>query len=79
MTLSPDSYIAQIKAALTHSPVIATWTILNEMKLGDRGHFRVRLMLKNGDFVEASEFFRIHEVRIEQQRSRYQWMDQTKT
>ena len=79
MTLSPEGYIDQVKAALNHSPIIATWVILNELTLGNRGHIRVRITLKNGDFVEASEFFSIQEIGIEQQRYRYQWMDQTKT
>ena len=36
------------------------------MALSDRGHFRVRLILANGDFVEASEFFYIGNSGIEQ-------------
>lgn len=79
MTLSPQDYIDTIKEALDHSPIITTWVILNELTLGDRGHLRIRLTLQNGDFVEASEFFCIQKTGIEQQRYRYQWMDQTKT
>ncbi len=79
MTLSAQGYIDRIKADLSHSPILETWVILAEMTLGDRGHFRVRLTLKNGDFVEASEFFCIQATGIEQQRYRYQWMDPTKT
>jgi Family of unknown function (DUF6516) len=79
VTLSAQGYIDRIKAALSHSPILETWVILTEMTLGDRGHFRVRLTLKNGDFVEASEFFCIQATGIEQQRYRYQWMDPTKT
>lgn len=76
---SPADYIAEIKKVLDRSPMIANWTILNEMILGDRGHIRVRFTLNNGDFVEASEFFIISPTGIEQQRYRYQWMDATKT
>lgn len=75
----PADYIAEIKTALNHSPIISSWTLLNEMTLLDRGHIRVRLTLSNGDFVEASEFFTITSVGIQQQRYRYQWMDSTKT
>jgi hypothetical protein len=73
--MSPTDYLATIKAALTRSPVVQEWQIVNEMALSDRGHFRVRLILANGDFVEASEFFYIRNDGIEQQRYRYQWMD----
>ena len=73
--MSPTDYLATIKAALTRSPVVQKWQIVNEMALSDRGHFRGRLILANGDFVEASEFFYIRNDGIEQQRYRYQWMD----
>ncbi|MFM6170696.1 MAG: DUF6516 family protein [Nodosilinea sp.] len=73
--MSPTDYLATIKAALTRSPVVQEWQIVNEMALSDRGHFRGRLILANGDFVEASEFFYIRNDGIEQQRYRYQWMD----
>lgn len=73
--MSPTDYLATIKAALTRSPVVQEWQIVNEMALSDRGHFRGRLILANGDFVEASEFFYIRNDSIEQQRYRYQWMD----
>jgi hypothetical protein len=73
--MSPTDYLATIKAALTRSPIVQEWQIVNEMALSDRGHFRVRLILANGDFVEASEFFYIGNSGIEQQRYRYQWMD----
>ncbi|NJL98827.1 MAG: hypothetical protein HC818_04415 [Synechococcaceae cyanobacterium RM1_1_27] len=76
---SPAGYIAAIKTALDQSPVIATWTLLNEMTLSNRGHIRVRLTLSNGDFVEASEFFSVGSTSIQQQRYRYQWMDPSKT
>lgn len=73
--MSPTDYLATIKEALTRSPIVQEWQIVNEMALSDRGHFRVRLTLVNGDFVEASEFFYIRNNGIEQQRYRYQWMD----
>lgn len=79
MIPSPADHITEIKIALDYSPIVETWTLLNEMTLGDRGHIRVRLPLSNGDFVEASEFFTISPAGIRQQRYRYQWMDTTKT
>jgi hypothetical protein len=45
------------------------------MVLPDRGYFRIRFTLINGDFVEATEFFFLRANGIEQQRYRYQWMD----
>ena len=63
------------KEILTTSPVIENWVVVAEMLLLDRGHFRVRMTLTNGDFVEASDFFHVRENQIEQQRYRYQWMD----
>jgi hypothetical protein len=76
---SVANYIAEIKTRLDHSPIVANWTLINELTLGDRGHIRVRLTLNNDDFVEASEFFVISPEGIQQQRYRYQWMDATKT
>ncbi|MBE9112423.1 hypothetical protein IQ273_23805 [Nodosilinea sp. LEGE 07298] len=73
--MSPTDYLAIIKETLIRSPIVQEWTIVNEIALSDRGHFRVRLTLANGDFVEASEFFYIRNDGIEQQRYRYQWMD----
>jgi hypothetical protein len=69
--MSPTDYLATIKEALTRSPIVQEWQIVNEMALSDRGHFRVRLALTNGDFVEASEFFYIRNNGIEQQRYPY--------
>jgi hypothetical protein len=72
---SPEDYVIGIKAALTRSPAVHEWIIVTELLLFDRGHFRVRLTLTNGDFVEASEFFYLRDNIIEPQRYRYQWMD----
>lgn len=57
MPLSPQRYIQRLKTALNNSQNVQTWTIVDENILGDRGHFRVRFLLTNSDFVEASEFF----------------------
>ncbi|MBE9112446.1 hypothetical protein IQ273_23925 [Nodosilinea sp. LEGE 07298] len=73
--MSPEDYVIATKDVLTTSPVVQDWVSVTEMLLLDRGHFRVRITLTNGDFVEASEFFRIFKNQIEQQRYRYQWMD----
>jgi hypothetical protein len=73
--MSPEDYIAAIKEALAYSPAVQDWTVISEMYLSSRGHFRVRFTLVNGDFVEASEFFCLQGNTIEQHRYRYQWMD----
>lgn len=73
--MSPTDYLVIIKETLIRSPIVQEWKVVNEIALSDRGHFRVRLTLANGDFVEASEFFYIHNNGIKQQRYRYQWMD----
>jgi hypothetical protein len=77
--MSPQDYIDSIKVKLAQSVTIQSYVIVNEMILPDRGHFRVRLVLSNGDFVEATEFFFVRASGIEQQRYRYQWMNSGQT
>jgi hypothetical protein len=77
--ISPQEYIEQIKERFSSSSVIKNWTITREELLPNRGHFRVRLSLKNDDFVEVSEYFSVKDGKIIQQSYRYQWMDTTKT
>jgi hypothetical protein len=73
--MSPQDYIDSIKEKLAQSTAIQAYTIVTEMVLPDRGYFRIRFTLINGDFVEATEFFFLRANGIEQQRYRYQWMD----
>ncbi len=71
----PQAYIAKIKVRLLNSPIIEVCTVVDQHFSSDRGYFRVRFSLKNGDFLEASEYFYIQDEQIIQARYRYQWMD----
>jgi hypothetical protein len=68
-------YIMKIKAKLVTSSVIASFTIVEEQKLEDRGYFRVRLFFSNGDFLEVAEYFILTGSQLKTQRYRYQWMN----
>ncbi len=77
--ISPQDYIGNIKDRLLNSPMIEKINIFEENSSFNSGYFRVRFSLKNGDFVEAAEYFTIRGEQIIQQRYRYQWMDSTQT
>lgn len=82
--MSPIDYVDSIKVKLAQSPMVKSpmvkrYDIVSEMTLPDRGHFRVRLILSNDDFVEATEFFFVKPNGIEQQRYSYQWMNSQQT
>jgi len=67
-------YITEIKAKLITSQVIKSFSIVQEQAQEDRGYFRVRLFLVNGDFVELAEYFIITNFQRKTERYRYQWM-----
>lgn len=50
-------------------------TVVQEYALQDRGFFRARLVLTNGDFVEVSEFFTVVAGQARLVEYRHQWMD----
>ncbi|MEI7869547.1 MAG: DUF6516 family protein [Candidatus Methylumidiphilus sp.] len=50
-------------------------TVVAERVTRDRGYFRARLSLVNGDFLEVSEYFTIRAGKPETLEYRYQWMD----
>jgi hypothetical protein len=74
MTEAKD-YLTKIKAKIVMSPIIASMTIVTEYALADRGYFRARLTLINGDFLEVSEFFTGEAEAWATKEYRYQWMN----
>jgi len=75
--MDPHTYLAEVKARLATSPVVASISIVEEWALPDRGYFRARLVLSNGDFLEVAEYFVVQEGDCVPRRYRYQWMDAT--
>lgn len=73
--MNPQEYLAEIKAKMVASVAVAAITVVEERTLPDRGYFRARLMLSNGDFLEVAEYFVVDEERCVTSRYRYQWMD----
>ncbi len=73
--MEASQYLENIKSRLISSNAIATFTIIEELDLGDRGYFRARVTLSNDDFLEVAEYFKITENVITTTRYRYQWMD----
>lgn len=50
--MDPQTYLTEIKAKLVASPIVTTIVVVEERVLSDRGYFRARLGLSNGDFLE---------------------------
>ena len=70
-------YLAEIKAKLVSSPSVASISVVEERTLPDRGYFRARIGLSNGDFLEIAEYFVVEEEHRATRRYRYQWMDES--
>lgn len=75
--MDPQEYLTEIKAKLVVSSAVASIAVVEERALPDRGYFRARLMLSNGDFLEVAEYFVVEEERCVTKRYRYQWMDES--
>jgi hypothetical protein len=73
--MDPQAYLNEIKARVVASAAVASITVVEERILPDRGYFRARLVLSNGDFLEVAEYFVVEEGRCVARRYRYQWMD----
>jgi hypothetical protein len=56
--VNASSYLEKIKSKLASSAIIERISVVQEYALQDRGFFRARLGLANGDFLEVSEFFK---------------------
>lgn len=76
--MSPQEYLTEIKAKLIASTAVALITVVEERALSDRGYFRARLVLSNGDFLEAAEYFIVEEGHCGTRRYRHQWMDESR-
>lgn len=70
-------YLTEIKSRLIASPVVDTFTIVEEQDLDDRGYFRARITLINNAFLEIAEYFVLVNGQPKPDRYRYQWMDST--
>jgi hypothetical protein len=51
------AYLDEVKARLVSSAAVHTFQILKERATPINGYLRARLVLRNGDFVEAAEYF----------------------
>jgi hypothetical protein len=69
------NYLDEIKSKIAASPALTFAEIVTERTLVDRGYFRVRLTLINGDFLELSEYFVVESGTILTLEYRYQWMN----
>lgn len=68
-------YLESVKLALALSDIVQTVQIVREYSRERHGFFRARLELRNGDFLEVSEFFVAQDDEIHILQYRYQWMD----
>jgi hypothetical protein len=73
-----QQYINEVKTKLNDSSVISSVEIVDERILLNRGYFRARLTLRNGDFLEIAESFTISDKSCVTLDYRYQWMDEIK-
>lgn len=71
-------YISIVKTKLNNNSIISLVEIIDERVLLDRGYFRARLTLTNGDFLEVAESFTIKNKQHITLDYRYQWMDTCK-
>jgi hypothetical protein len=74
-----QEYIAAIKTKLNESKIIINIEIVKERVIADQGYFRARLTLKNGDFLEIAEFFKVENEQCITINYRYQWMNPAQT
>lgn len=75
--MDAQQYLTEIKSRLIASPVIETFSVVEERDLNDRGYFRARVVLTNSDFLEIAEYFIIIDHQPYPDRYSYQWMDCT--
>jgi Family of unknown function (DUF6516) len=73
-----EEYIAQVKARLNESAIVVYLEVVDARILLNRGYFRARLSLSNGDFLEVAESFALQDNRRVTLDYRYQWMDGAK-
>ncbi len=74
--MDAKTYLLDVKVNLAISSFIQSIEIIDEkIVLSDRGYFRARLILINGDFLEVSEYFVCEDEKCFPKTYRYQWMD----
>ncbi|MFZ4698632.1 MAG: toxin-antitoxin system TumE family protein [Candidatus Methylumidiphilus sp.] len=73
--MKAGDYLNEVKTRLATSLCVTLITVVAERVTRDRGYFRARLSLVNGDFLEVSEYFTIRAGKPETLEYRYQWMD----
>ena len=71
------THLTETRVRLTTSPVIRTFSVIEERVGLDYGYLRVRVELVNLDFLELAEYCVIRNDAVEVKRYRYQWMDST--
>lgn len=77
--MNAQDCLEQIKAKLILSDVASSIEVTAERALDNRGYFRARISLANGDFLEVSEYFLAGPNGCATIEYRHQWMDSTKT
>ncbi|WP_017720599.1 toxin-antitoxin system TumE family protein [Kamptonema formosum] len=75
--MEAQEYLKEIQTQLLASFAVATFSVIEDYALPERGYFRARLTLSNGEFLEIAEYFTVEEGRCVTQRYRYQWMDKS--
>lgn len=68
-------YVLQIKVHLLVSPIVASFTVIEEKVWPDRGYIRIRCALVNEDLLEVAEYFVQEQGECRPERYRYQWME----
>lgn len=69
------AYLSDVELALVSSPIVARYDVVRSWANSDDGYIRVRATLTNGDFLEAAEYFALHDDQIVTIDYRHQWMD----
>ena len=72
---TPAEYLVQLKTKLAISQIVVSFSVVEEKVWPDRGYVRIRMVLSNGDFLEAAEYFVLQDDDLTTHRYRYQWMD----
>ena len=74
--MNAETYLMNLKVKLAVSGSIQSVEIIDErIVLSDRGYFRARLVLANGDFLEISEYFVCEDEECFPKAYRYQSVD----
>lgn len=74
-----QNHLDETELALLSSPAIKEFNIVRSWTNTDDGYIRIRATLRNGDFLEASEYVVQDGSTIVLVDYRYQWMDSSKT